>query len=239
MLNNQAVSSWLPTLSSQVCSVLNTSLHPARKDTEQHFVSLQGPVGSHCRCVCVCVCARGLEQRGSLLVRGTGNYCLSKYLCECGMEMNFETEGVFIQQIFACFVSCLWKTCTMDEYLALKWNKCNLCSFYPLSFPSNCGNSKLLWLRKGYNVKHCFPQTNALRHDNLLEAHPWIVASCLPTGAYFASKDWKKGEDSLLNRMSLFNIQTKFLKDLQMSSCRFQTMLKNLKENKHSELAIQ
>lgn len=63
------------------------------------------------------------------------SYCLSKYLCECRMEMNPETEGVFIQQILAGFVSYLWKTCTPGELLALKWNECNPCSILSSDLP--------------------------------------------------------------------------------------------------------
>lgn len=48
------------------------------------------------------------------------SYCLSKYLCECGMEMDIETEGVFIQEVLAGFVNYFTKTCTLDEFLGLK-----------------------------------------------------------------------------------------------------------------------
>lgn len=46
-------------------------------------------------------------KRTSLGKGERNSYCLSKYLCECGMEINFESAGVFIQQILAGFVSYL------------------------------------------------------------------------------------------------------------------------------------
>lgn len=70
----------------------------------------------------------GLERRRGLsltlpsLIGGEEELLLMevKHLCERGMETNFKNAAVFIQQILAGFVSCLWKTCTLAEFLSLR-----------------------------------------------------------------------------------------------------------------------
>lgn len=114
VLENQAVSSWL------LCHLISAecwtppSLHPARKNIEQHFVC-------PCRVLLVPTAHVGVRVGAKRTSLGKGerkSYCLSKYFCECGVDWNFETEGVFIQQILAGFVSYLWKTCTLDEFFS-------------------------------------------------------------------------------------------------------------------------